>query len=460
MTVKYPESLRDYSWTFRFGLGQLQFLILLLAMLLFLVSTKVHSSENEPPIYWRSIVYFYPDDRIVGEDELKLAFKDFDFVSEFPEKTENNTPLYTYEVIKNFDESYPVPDMSYLAYFGRGVTKAEAESIQGSKLAVVIDAMFPISTAIKNVYGLNNAVFRFANQEHGLIWDSETRELFSPIAWKEKRISSWDKSGFPVIEDQIVIHAYQAGEGVRAITLGMSKFGLPDIVVDKFSWSLNGEVGSVINVVAQSIFEGTEVTDSFIRVDIDKLRDGEFKTRVKNSLKENAVQRIDVGYREGKWESGDPNNYLIELTFDHIEGSSLSEKQSNFVHALFGWEDDIAYVRHNQLIKEASKRAREKLPSLKKDFNEGLAPGEYIQLKAPFDTDDEGVEWMWVEVLAWSNSEIKGLLKNEPYFIESLRAGMEVSINQDDVFDYIRTDANGNREGNETGELIQKYQVR
>jgi uncharacterized protein YegJ (DUF2314 family) len=100
------------------------------------------------------------------------------------------------------------------------------------------------------------------------------------------------------------------------------------------------------------------------------------------------------------------------------------------------------------------------LPALREAFRKGLAPGEFIQLKAPFPTDDGGTEWMWVEVLAWEGDRIRGLLKNEPRQVARLQAGQEVTISQKDVFDYWRIDAQGKASGNETGPLIDARQER
>ena len=117
-------------------------------------------------------------------------------------------------------------------------------------------------------------------------------------------------------------------------------------------------------------------------------------------------------------------------------------------------------VNHDQAILAASKQAKEKLPQLRRDFNAGLEPGEYIYVKAPFETPDDGTEWMWVEVMRWNDGEILGLLKNEPVYIPDLRGGSEVRVDEADVFDYIRYFADGSEEGNETGKLIQQSQGR
>ena len=107
-------------------------------------------------------------------------------------------------------------------------------------------------------------------------------------------------------------------------------------------------------------------------------------------------------------------------------------------------------------MKAASRQAQAKLPALRAAFNKGLAPGEFIQVKAPFDTPEGGHEWMWVEVISWDGDKIKGLLKNEPFSIPTLHGGQTVEVSQAKVFDFIHRLADGTEEGNETGRLIEK----
>ena len=126
--------------------------------------------------------------------------------------------------------------------------------------------------------------------------------------------------------------------------------------------------------------------------------------------------------------------------------------------ALFGSEDSVQRVRHTNELLEASKAANAKLPALREAFRRGLQPGEYIQVKAPFATPDGGNEWMWVEVTSWDGDVISGLLRNEPANIPGLHAGQMVKVSQSKVFDYIRRDANGHEDGNETGKILQRLQ--
>ena len=429
---------------------------LFLVLVIWPISFSALASTNYSSIYFRHIIYFFPQSDKIDVKALPAVPKGFSKVEELPE--ESDSTAISFQFLEDFKEYYPVPDLNYLSYSGRGLSREQAESIQGSDYALMIDAVYPTNTSPLPVKQVSELVFDIASEHNGLIYDSETRELFTPEAWRYRRVDGW-QSELPIMDKHTTIHAYQTDNGIRAITLGMRKFGLPDIVINSFVWSQNDSVGSLINLVSQVLAEGGRPTENDeMRLQIDELADTEFKQNLIASLYPNASKDVSIKVADGVWEEGDPYNTLLEILFDDGEGDSRSAKQENLIHSLFGWKDEIAYIDHNEEILAASERAKQKLPSLKKAFNKGLAPGEYIQLKAPFARDDEGNEWMWVEVMEWQEGTIKGLLLNEPYFIESLKAGSEVTIQQNEVFDYIRNYPDGTSEGNETGALIYKYQ--
>jgi len=414
------------------------------------------ASDLPPDIRYRSIVYFYPGKAEVDISVAQKKFKDFKFVDKFPESAKR--PLVSISRVVDVEKRIPVPDLNYLSYFGVGLERQQAVDIQKSEQALVIDVAYPESMNLKGLKSTVTSLFQYAQGEGALLWDSETRELFTAEAWKDKRIDSWVED-IPKVEDHIVIHAYKNNDGVRAITLGMAKLGLPDVVVNDFSWSLNQPMGNLLNLTTQLLLEGALLDkQGYLAMPLDELKNRAFKQELKESLHENALPNQKILTGEGKWEEGDPENYILELLFDDVTGGSLSEKQQSFLSGLFGWSDQISYVEHNREIEAASERAKSKLNGLRSEFNKGLAPGEFIQLKAPFATPDGGSEWMWVEVRSWVGSEIKGLLKNEPYHIPGLKGGSEVTVRQEDIFDYIRRFPDGSSEGNETGALILKYQ--
>ena len=74
--------------------------------------------------------------------------------------------------------------------------------------------------------------------------------------------------------------------------------------------------------------------------------------------------------------------------------------------------------------------------------------------------DDEGNEWMWIEVLRWDDDHLNGVLQNDPFHIKDLKEGAKVSVKVGDAFDYILYHSDGTMEGNETGKLIEQQQLR
>jgi len=63
---------------------------------------------------------------------------------------------------------------------------------------------------------------------------------------------------------------------------------------------------------------------------------------------------------------------------------------------------------------------------------------------------------MWVEISHWKNKGIRGVLENDPELVPDC-AGEVVEIREEDVFDYIHKYGR-TREGNTTGELIEKME--
>lgn len=357
-------------------------------------------------------------------------------------------------------EKYPAPSLSALQYFGRGVDKAQAQALQGSAQVLVMSFAHPRQDVF---LGMRNAcvlVEQLARETGGLIWDEETREIFTPDAWHQQRLMSWE-AGIPDVSKHTTIHAYKSNDFIRAISLGMAKFGLPDTVLDDFPWSSSGSVSGLIHTFNQVMLEGARVgTTGQYDLRVQDVRHAAVRDRVKAGFQQHATGVALLRLRSGVWEEGDPLNRLIEIGADRYALKDAHAQQQKMLSSFWGWESQVTPVNHTAALERASQQAKARLPILKAAFRAGLQPGESIQLKAPFASSGGGKEWMWVEVIVWGEGRVSGILRNEPYNIPSLHAGQQVEIRQEDIFDYLHRLPDGSETGNETGRIIMQTQAK
>lgn len=384
---------------------------------------------------------------------LAKKHPDLKLVSEIPQ-TPDQMVVATY-MQNNVQKEFAPPEPGFLKFKGHGLSQQQEQALQKSKEAFVFEFAHPKENVWPGLRVANELVEEIARSTGGLVWDENTREVFSPDAWHERRLAPWPE-GTPDISRQIIVDVYKNGDFNRAITLGMAKAGLPDVVVDNFSSFSDNQVVNLINLFCQSIAEGARYDVPKFTLNLQAIKTSQARDTQVKSLKANSTGVAYLSLKPAVWEQGDPHNQLIQLMADRYSGNDAHAKQERMIGCFFGWEEHLARVEHNEELLEASRKARAKLPELHQAFNAGLQPGELILLKAPFQTPNGGNEWMWVEVVSWRDKHIEGLLKNEPSEIPSLHDGQIVHVQEADVFDYIRRYPDERTEGNTTGAIIEK----
>jgi len=291
---------------------------------------------------------------------------------------------------KNVQREYPPPDMQSLQYNGHGISQEQSRALQKTDEALILEFTHPKQHAWAALHTATALVEEIARKTGGLVWDQETSEIFSPDAWHKKRLASWP-TDVPDVSTRTLIHSYNKGEYVRAVTLGMSKLGLPDVVFEEFPWSSDDQVGNLINIFGQSMAEGEVFRkEGRFKLDLRAIKNATVRDRQVNSLKPNGTGVACIALKQGKWEKGDPENRLVQLTSDAYPGNDVHSKQDEMLSSFFGWKDSVAAVHHNQELLDASDNAKAKPPELHKAFIAGLDPGEFLEVKAPFRTEDGG----------------------------------------------------------------------
>jgi len=416
---------------------------------------KVESGKlNADQMLFEYGIYYTADSGFNKSEIVKLvrkkypSFEIIDSISN-PEEVEG-AQLAIYE-IENAQEDFTPPSLEYLEYSSRGLNVDQKNILQDSDYAVVLDFMCEDSKLLAAMKDAHNLVLELTKDDNDVIWDAETRQFISKEYWKEYRMIS-DKS--VNISDHTTIHMYRDGEYCRAITLGMSKFGLPDVCVENLSCEGAGSMGTLINLTTQIMFEKNKVDKAgMLSLDIESIKNKGSKNEFLESLYENAEKKIDINIIKGEREEGDPDNRLLEIGFPK---DNPQIEQNALLSELFGYEDNVVTVDHDDAIMAASEHAYETVLEMYDDFKKGFPAGTHLLIKFPFDNEEGDREWMWVEVVSWKDKTVKGLLQNDPQMIKDLKSGQEVKKHLDLMFDYILYRPDGSSEGNETGKLMQQ----
>jgi len=373
------------------------------------------------------------------------------------DKAAQTQALLSLKYSKNVTKDFAPPTLNSLRYFGRGLSREQGEALQKSPRALIMGFAHPASQSAEGLLRAENFVLDLARQTNAIIWDDETREAFTPDAWEATRIKTW-QGKLPDISKQIVIHAYDNNGHTRAITLGMGRFALPDLVINDSVWSLSTPLGNAINAIAQQLLEaGPPDAKGRMNLKLASLQHTDLRKRLNEGILSGGKGEARLSLLETAAEEGDPDNALAALDFDLHPGPDTTTRQVNFIKALFGSQpDEVVYTKHDAAMQAARDHARAKLPALQKAFARGMAPGEQLLVKAPFTTTDGGNEWMWVEITEWKGDQIKGMLRSDPRHVPSLKAGQMVQARQAEVFDYLRVFPDGRTEGNESSKLLEQ----
>ncbi|MEM7353417.1 MAG: DUF2314 domain-containing protein, partial [Acidobacteriota bacterium] len=254
--------------------------------------------------------------------------------------------------------------------------------------------------------------------------------------------------GVPYVPHHVVLAVYPQGEGLRAVSRGLRKFGAPDVSVERFAKSYARQMQWLTQAAAQVLVERNIVRQlPFLPLSFGEIRSQRLRDLLRDSLFADAEEDLLLSFAAGRHQEGDPDNLLLVLTFDQQPGDSLQARQLALLSQAFGSEDTVRAAAIS-VLEEAAARAQAQLPELAKIFRAGLSVDERILIKAPFVRHEaQQREWMWVEVVAWQDGQIHGLLNNQPSLIEDLNAGDSVALDESEVADFIHYRADGEEWG-------------
>ncbi len=339
----------------------------------------------------------------------------------------------------------------------RGPLDAASMKVVDARSGFLLGAKLEGAPELKHVRAFEALALEMAEKQRGLVWDESTYQMFSTADWKAARVDSWSGDLCDAPEHLRFRHHEASRERYRSVTYGMDVFGLPDLVIQDVPPPHRDRAMLLLDAAAQALVEGAELTATGqLDLDLAAIK----HPGVKQRLTELATQpgRVTIKLVVATPEEGDPENRLLALDVGSFPGASDGERLGSVHTALFGPVSDEPIFRpgDDAALAEVAKRVQAKVPDLAARTKKGIPPGEVFLVKAPFDTDDGNIEWMWIDVTGWDGATIRGHLANTPYGIKGLAAGAKVEVNQSKIVDYTWSKPGGTREGGESIKLLEE----
>jgi hypothetical protein len=251
-----------------------------------------------------------------------------------------NVPPPTVLVAAPEIEGFALPPPEMLTRFSLDLSPAQIAQAESSKGILVFSWLLDADPTRAELRKAQQAVLDVARKNGGLIWDETTRELYSPESWTKLRVEGW-QGDIPDARRHFTTHYYQEDELHRAVTLGLAKLGLPDLVIEDVAPSMAKGAVEVMDAVAQAFAEGATVGPrGRLALDLSTIQHKAARAAylAAAAANTNATLHGNVTLALAEPEESDAENRLLEVRFDDYPGATARERLTAGIHAILGTE--------------------------------------------------------------------------------------------------------------------------
>lgn len=348
-----------------------------------------------------------------------------------------------YRLRSSLDLDTPVMNADEMAVFARTLAPADLRAIGASRWETTLHFEYDAADARASLRAAGALLATAAGRFDAAVYDAQTRQVFTAAAWRTRLATP----AAVIASAETVVHLYANGGRYRAVSLGMARFGLPDVAADDVDGPDMQGMGRLVGATVAALVADPVVGPAgAVAVPNTAHADG-------------GAGSVPVRLVRAAPEPGDANNRLVAIEPADPPGASPQARQRAL---LAGFGDAPAVVMgaspDDEALRAASERARAQIPRLRALVQGGLPDGATLRVKAPFRTASGENEFMWVLVRSWSGGALRGTLLDAPLDVPSLRAGEDVTVREADFYDYYLEGPEGGVDGNETSALLRRRQ--
>lgn len=353
--------------------------------------------------------------------------------------------------VEPLSDGSELPPIDHLRPLGE-LEERRLEAATHAIVARAVDApgMAPVGAACAR-----QAAFVAAERLRGVVLDVACRRIV-PI----------DRYAEPLDHEQplklireiaVLVSVDRRGLG-WATTLGMRKFGLPDLEVRDVPPGLCTQIAWLVNSTARRLIVTLSEQGDQAGGEISVLRlSPTLRVRYGDGVRARGGNEnepppegargwteVALSFRPGRGGYDD----FLRIEAPHPSRRSHGEWLYAALDDLCGGADPTMRVTSgSEAMADAHARARATLADVARRFRLGLPAGHTLYVKHGFPVSEELSEFMWIGVTQWAGGTVRGRLSNTPANRHDLRAGQSVAISEDNVYDWMIARPDGTVEG-------------
>lgn len=359
----------------------------------------------------------------------------------------------TVEVMAAADWILPPKDS--LGTVARTVPEGERNALYDAKSLLVVHVQGESTSdhmPFRAGFGLTAAL---ARELQGYVHDEVTHRIDPAIAFADRLPKTPIGTPFFVPESLLVqLHPLDEEDVAgpyRLLTLGLARYGVPDLEMRGFHEKDGGRLALVLNTIASKVAQGERGPEIRVSLaDVAKVAKKRPEDLSKGSAK---AKDLKLLLTLSERMPADPDNdvYRVEAPGDGDE-----EAHGELLATLFGEPRVLTQGTNDPLLLAAEARAKKSVAAAVAKWKKG---GGSLILRVPFPVEGEKgkAEVMWMKVTSCDDAGLcKGTLSSRPVFAKNLKPGGDVTGKLTDVSDYLLELADGTKEGGETIPLLER----
>jgi uncharacterized protein YegJ (DUF2314 family) len=355
---------------------------------------------------------------------------------------------FAIDIVKTDDLILPPKDT--MVVVAPGLTPHERDEARQRPTAVRVRTMGPWSRDQVPARAAFAAAAVLAEALDAFVYDEVSRRLETTPEFMSHTITA--PLGKPAFAPrQIVVQLYRTDDGTaRMLTLGMARYGSPDLSIREANLSSGPLLGEVLNAAASKI--AFDATDANLTITLDDIaRVSGRKPSELNPNPEHALPVVELSVLDAERQPGDADNTIAELV---PWGGSTRENWDGVLRTLFGQTPSVNQPVDDAELTKVAENAKKTLPDAIKRFEGG---GGELFVKGPFaippDSRVDGgatTELLWVQAASCDDRRCTGSLSNDPSYATNLAAGKTTSVERTEAVDWMIRQRDGGIAGGES----------